>query len=143
MAIWRKRHLPHQGARPHPVALLLLIVSMAACDTGPAPDGPALPYRSMWAELYPATLHAETPSDTLQGAFRFAATAQTVDEARSRWSDFLSEWDPPNGEFEDAMHANLVTWARLERQRVDVLVADPSGLQAVDQQLRALARTYE
>ena len=123
--------------------LLLLIVGLAACGPDGAPDELARPYRSMWAELYPTTLQADTPGETLQGAFRLAAAARTVDEARSRWSNFLSEWDPRSGEFEDAMHANLVTWARLERRRVEVFLADPSELAAVDQQLRALARTYE
>lgn len=123
--------------------LLLLILALAACGPGPAPDEAALPYRSMWAELYPAALQAEPPGDTLQGAFRLAAAARTVDEARRLWSNFLSEWDPPDGEFEDAMHAGLVSWARLERRRVDVFLADPSELAAVDRQLRALAETYE
>jgi hypothetical protein len=123
--------------------LALLVVCLAACDPGGAPDETASPYHSVWAELYPATLRFDTSTDNLQGAFRFAAAARTPPEAQSRWSRFLSEWDPPYGEFEDAMHANLVAWAKLERRRAEVFVNDPADLELIDQQLRALAAQLE
>ena len=97
----------------------------------------------MWSELYPATLQIEYSTDTLQGAFHFAAAAQTPLEAKNQWSTFLAEWDPPNGEFEDSMHANLVAWAKLEQRRVEMLVDDPAELQVINQQLRALVAQLE
>jgi hypothetical protein len=122
---------------------VLLLFSLIACDPGGTPGDAASTFRSMWSELYPATLQIEYSTDTLEGAFRFAAAAQTPLEAKNRWSRFLAEWDPPNGEFEDAMHANLVAWAKLERRRVEVLVGDSAELQLINQQLRALVAQLE
>jgi len=122
---------------------VLLLFTLTACDPGGTPGDTALTYRSMWSELYPATLQIEYSTDTLQGAFHFAAAAQTQLEAQHRWSRFLAEWGPLNGEFEDAMHANLVAWAKLERRRVDVLVTDPAELQLINQQLRDFVEQLE
>jgi hypothetical protein len=122
---------------------VLFLFSLTACDSGGTSGDTVSIYHSTWSELYPATLQAEYSIDTLQGAFRFAAAAQTPLEAKNRWSIFLTEWDPPNGEFEDAMHGNLVAWAILERRRIDVPVDDPAEQQLIDRQLRALVVQLE
>ena len=126
-----------------PPVLVLLLFSLTACDPGGTPGDTASTYRSMWSELYPATLQIEYSTDTLQGAFRFAAAAQTPLEAKNRWSRFLTQWDPANGEFGDGMHANLVAWAKLEQRRADVFVDDPAELQLINRQLRTLAVQLE
>ena len=139
----RSQFLSYLLTKCWPPVFVLLLFSLTACDPGGTPGDTASTYRSMWSELYPATLQIENSTDTLQGGFRFAAAAQTPLEAKNRWSGFLAEWDPPNGEFEDAMHANLVAWAKLERRRVEVLDDDPAELQLINQQLRALAAQLE
>jgi hypothetical protein len=120
-----------------------LFASLTACDPGVTLSDGSSNYRSTWSELYPETLQSEYNTDTLQGAFYFAAAAQTPLEAKNRWSRFLAEWDPPHEEFEDAMHANLVAWAKLERRRVEALANDPAELKIVNQQLRALRAQLE
>lgn len=119
---------------------LCLFGLLAAC-------GPTAPteYRSIWAELYPATLsRPESSEGTLQDAFYRAADADTRAEAAARWTAFLDEWDPgPNG-FEDGMHARFVGWARLEHERLRHLEQnDTTGARAVEERLRALAAQYD
>lgn len=143
---WHAQTLRRPGAqfpghllkRCWPPVFVLLLFGLTACDPGGTLGETHPAYRSIWSELYPATLQIEYSTDTLQGAFRFAAAAQNPLEAKNRWSKFLTEWDPLNGEFEDAMHANLVAWAKLELRRVDALVNDPVELELINQQLLAL-----
>jgi hypothetical protein len=94
--------------------------------------------------LYPDSLHRELPKDTLQGAFYFAAGASTQAVAKQRWANFLSMWKPADGEFEDAMHANLFTWADLEMQRLKYLKQNNhTAVKAVNDKLHELAAEYE
>ncbi len=64
--------------------------------------------------------------------------------AEERWAKFLSGWTPGNGEFEDAMHANLVTWAELELQRLEYMKQNKkSAAEAVNNKLHDLAADFE
>ena len=124
--------------------LLFIVLTLMACnsDDETYKDPPA--YRSMWIELYPDSLRRVLARDTLQGAFYFAAAAESQAAAEQRWAKFLSAWAPDHGEFEDAMHAHLVTWAELEMQRLDYLKQNEhSAMQAVSDKLRELAAEIE
>ena len=126
------------------VALVFVLLTLLACNSADAPLDDTLAYRSMWAELYPDSLHRELSHDTLQGAFFFAVSAESQDAAEERWAEFLSVWTPGNGEFEDAMHANLVIWAELEMQRLEYLKQNKkSAAEAVNHKLRDLGADFE
>jgi hypothetical protein len=119
--------------------LLGLVVLAAGCGTQ---DSAA--YRSIWAELYPATLSPEPTAGTLQGSFFHAAAADTEAAADSGWTAFLTEWEPDENGFEDAMHARFVEWARLERERLRHLERnDSAGAREVEEKLRAIAAEYD
>ena len=127
-----------------PAALVFILLTLLACNSADAPLEDTLAYRSMWAELYPDSLHRELSHGTLQGAFFFAAFADSQAAVEERWAKFLSDWTPGNGEFEDAMHANLVTWAELELQRLEYLKQNnKSAAEAVNNKLRDLAADFE
>jgi hypothetical protein len=114
------------------------VLLITGCGTEDSP-----PYRSIWAELYPATLRTEPPAGTLQGSFYHAAAADTEAVADSRWSAFLAEWEPDESGFEDATHARFVEWARLEQERLHHLERnDSAGAREVEEELRALAAEY-
>lgn len=140
--------LPAQGAVRASVrratVLVLILLTLTACNTdgGAAVDTQA--YRSIWVELYPNSLRQELAEDTLQGSFQRAAAAATVAQAEDRWARFLSAWTPGQGGFEDGMHAHLVTWAELEMKRLQHLKQkDSSATQTVSDQLRRLAAEFE
>jgi hypothetical protein len=60
--------------------------------------------------------------------------------AEARWNKFLSRWSPENGEFEDAMQANLVAWAELEVERLQYLKQhNQPDFEVVSKKLRNLA----
>jgi len=125
-------------------AVVFILLTLPACDPADAPLEDTLAYRSIWAELYPDSLHRKLGHGTLQGAFFFAASADSQAAAEKRWANFLSVWTPENGEFEDAMHANLVTWAELEMQRLESLKHNrKSATEAVSNTLRDLAADFE
>ena len=125
-------------------AFLLILLTLLACNSADAPPEDTLAYRSIWAELYPDSLHRELGHGTLQGAFFFAASAESQAAAEERWAKFLLVWAPENGEFEDAMHANLVTWAELEMERLEYLKQNKkSATEAVSKKLRDLAADFE
>jgi len=125
-------------------ALAFILLTLQACHPAGAPREDTRAYRSIWAELYPDSLHRELEHGTLQGDFFFAASAGSQAVAEARWAKFLSVWTPENGEFEDAMHANLVTWAELEMQRLEYLKQNnQSATEAVSNELRAIAADFE
>lgn len=125
-------------------ALLFILLALLACNPADAPDEERRAYRSVWAELYPDSLRPELAQDTLQGAFFFAAAAESQTAAEERWAKFLSGWSPANGEFEDAMQANLVTWGELEMQRLQYLKQNKkSEIEAASNKLRELAADFE
>ena len=125
-------------------ALVLILVALTACKPDHEPIDNASDYRSIWVELYPGSLRRDLAKDTLQGSFYAAAAAETRTVAEDRWSGFLSAWSPAGGEFEDGMHAHLVTWAELEMQRLRYLKKkDQSAAEAVSKKLRGLAAESE
>ncbi len=127
-----------------PAVLVLALMTLLACTTVDEPIEETLAYRSIWSELYPKTLRRQLAQDTLQGAFYFAAAAESQDAAEERWAKFLSDWAPADAEFEDAMHVYLVTWAELEMQRIQYLKhREQSEADAVSNRLRRLAAEVE
>lgn len=123
---------------------VLILLNLIACNSDEKAFEDPLAYRSMWAELYPDSLRRELPPDTLQGSFYFAAAAESQATAEERWAKFLSAWRPAHGEFEDGMHAHLVTWAELEMQRLQYLKQKKhSEMEAVNNKLRELAADFE
>ena len=107
--------------RMHSAISGLLLVWAAlfviACQTVDDGRAQTVAYRSVWNQLYPASLKQSPDADSLQSRFIHAASAQTLDVAIKRWSSFLGEWRPQNGQFENGMQARLVSWAELEMQR--------------------------
>lgn len=125
-------------------ALVFILLSLTACNSDDMAVEDPLVYRSMWIELYPDSLRRELAQNTLQGAFYFAAAAESQAVAEERWAKFHSAWAPAHGEFEDAMHAHLVNWAELEMQRLYYQKQKKqSAMQAVSDKLRELAAEFE
>ncbi len=127
-------------------ALLLAwaVLFVVACKTLETPTAQPVAYQSVWSQLYPATLNQSANAETLMGGFKYAAATQSLTGARSRWTAFLGEWRPQNGQFEDGLHARLVTWAELEMRRVHLLESgDLAGASQVDDELRNLAKEME
>lgn len=126
------------------MVLVSALLALVACTTGDEPVGNQSSYQSIWSELYPQSLHRELSRDTLQGSFLYAAAAESQSAANNRWTAFLSAWAPADGEFDDAMQANLVSWAELEIERLRYLrQGRPSEMEAVSKRLRALAAEFE
>jgi hypothetical protein len=121
-----------------------MLPALLACNPADQPIEETLAYRSVWAELYPKSLERDLNPKTLQGAFNFAAAAKSRSEAEQRWTQFLSNWKPENGEYEDAMQANLLRWGELEMQRLESLSHNnPSATEAANNRLRSLAAGFE
>jgi len=137
-------HDTYRAAMRYAIALIFSVLILNACNSIDGPDEDTLAYRSIWIELYPDSMRSKLSEDTLQGAFYFAAAANTQATAEQRWAKNLSAWGPAHGEFEDAMHANLVTWADLEMQRLQYLKQkNPTAVKAVNDKLLKLAAEYE
>lgn len=115
-----------------------------ACQTVDDGSAQTVAYRSVWSQLYPASLKQSPDADTMQGCFIHAVSAQTLDVAVKRWSSFLGEWKPQDGQFEDGMHARLVSWAELEMQRTRHLESgNLTSAREVDAELLKFARQME
>lgn len=116
---------------------------VAGCAAPPQEDDTG-GYRSVWADLFPRSLRQEVGSGGPYADFIAAAAVEDAADPRQAWRDFLRRHSPPDGDYEDATHARLVGWARLELDRAASLVAgDEAGAEGVAQRLRALARKIE
>lgn len=128
----------------HTLTLTMFLLILQACVTTDDQVIESLAYHSVWSQLYPGSLRRDLPANSLQGEFLVAATAETPEIADERWTKFLSDWEPPDGAYEDAMHARLVDWAKLEMQRLQHLLRrDPSAMEAVTNKLMKLAAESE
>jgi hypothetical protein len=128
----------------HATTFVFILLTLTACNPNDGPVEDTLAYRSIWVELYPNSLRQKLSQDTLEGAFYFAAAAESQAAAEERWAKFLSAWTPVHGEFEDGMHANLVTWAELEMQRLQYMKQKKqSAMRAVSDKLRKLGAEFE
>ena len=126
------------------LVLILAALFLAACQTVDSNTVQTQTYKSVWRQLYPTTLNQSVTTDSLQGHFRHAASAQTLDTASDQWFLFLSEWKPEDGLFEDGMQARLVDWAELELKRSQFLLDDnPAAAQDIEAELRQLAAEFE
>ena len=107
--------------------LALAVLTGAGCaDAAPQhqpADDARVSYQSVWAALFPDTLTNTGPPGSLQGDFHSAARSRTLAQARTAWAAFLAYHDPPDGFYEDAMHARRCEWARIEVQRLAYLAA--------------------
>ena len=119
--------------------LAVVLLTLAGCAPVEKPADVASAYRSVWAELYPASLAKQPAEGTLYGDFYHAAASQTQTMAERRWERFLSDWMPANGEFEDASHARFVNWAKLEIQRLQYLKQE--NISAAEMTRRELRQT--
>jgi hypothetical protein len=59
---------------------------------------------------------------TLKGDFEWAADSASLQEAASRWEQFLKAHEPRNGEYGDGFHKLHVDGAKLELMRVYYLL---------------------
>lgn len=123
------------------LALTLTLAILSACERGT--DSPAV-YQSVWTQSYPNASNPHLQADTLQGDFQSAASTDSVAEAELRWNRFLTNWSPNNKEFDDAMHAHLVSWAELELERLQHQKKNNlDGARAAQNKLRTLAKQIE
>ena len=107
--------------KPSRILLLLAALAMlSGCvSTTQNTEEVQAPYRSLWAQLYPETLtRAAADEGSLQGRFMSAARSDTPEQSKLLWRQLLKEFDPADGFFEDAMHAHLVKWAKMEMVRL-------------------------
>ena len=96
-----------------------LAATVLGCNPAllPTQDAPGS-YLSVWAQLNPEMLEIASSPGTLLGEFRAAAKARDDQTAARRWQRFVDEFEPQDGYFEDAMHARLVEWAKMELVRL-------------------------
>jgi len=96
-----------------------LAATVLACNPALLPAQDALaPYVSVWAQLNPEVLEIASSPGSLLGEFRAAAKARDDQVAAKSWQQFVDEFDPEDGYFEDGMHARLVEWAKMELVRL-------------------------
>lgn len=79
---------------------------------------PAQPYLSVWAQLNPEVFEAMTQPGSLMGEFQAAARTRDEQSAMRNWQQFVDEFDPEDGYYEDGMHVRLVEWAKMELVRL-------------------------
>ncbi len=118
-----------------------------AFASGPGADQ-ASGYKSVWAKMFPNSLPA-TPAQAerlspIYRNFYAAASSKKLKEATKRWKQFQTQHPAVDGEFEDAVHSHLWTWARSELERCRLIEAgNAAGTAKVEQALRNLAAQIE
>ena len=99
--------------------LFLLAVTALGCLETPAPEKQATdPYVSVWAQLNPDVFESENSPGSLLGEFREVAKVRDDQAALNSWQQFLKEFNPQDGYYEDGMHARFVEWAKMEVVRL-------------------------
>ncbi|MCB1908525.1 MAG: hypothetical protein KDH15_14240 [Rhodocyclaceae bacterium] len=124
--------------------LSALVLGLAACTgSGHTVRGEDA-YRSVWASLFPPSPSPDGGRSPLQQDFASAASSVSQAEAMERWTRFLSDWAPADGQFEDGMQARLVNWAELERERLRYLMrGEDSAAESVSRELHGIATEFE
>jgi hypothetical protein len=111
--------------RPHTFTLILLAaawtlsIAAASSGCGRAQTGGERPAYHRFYSIPPAAI--AQARGTLKGDFDWAAGASTLDEAATRWAEFLRAHEPANGEYEDSFQQNHVRAAQYELMRVQYL----------------------
>jgi hypothetical protein len=67
-------------------------------------------------------VHTPALRGTLEGDFEWAAESSSLQEAASRWEQFLKAHEPSDGEYGDGFHKLHVDGAKLELMRVYYLL---------------------
>lgn len=88
---------------------------------------PPIAYKSVWAELYPATLESGQSAAPMFRDFYEAAKSQRLRTAKRRWQQFEEKYGPVDGGFEDASQERLWKWAELELKRCEYLLDKDSA----------------
>jgi len=101
------------------VALALCAAVVAtACDRRRSTGAAGAGYRPFYSMPAGATPQAR---GTLKGDFDRAMSAPTVDEAATRWTEFLRAHEPADGEYEDGFQRDHVRVAQYELMRIEYL----------------------
>ena len=72
-------------------------------------------------ELYPESKAPKAAPGSIQGDFFSCVQAGSLQEANRKWKNFLSEYVPEDGFYEDAVHIRYVEWAQAEMERIRLL----------------------
>lgn len=118
------------------IIILLALLGLTACATTDNVNTLlSTKYQSVWGKLYPDAILSESNEPSLMSSFNYAAASNTLLDAEFRWKEFLRNWSPSNGEYEDGMHATLIEWGELELRRVHYL---KNGNQPASQEVEEL-----
>jgi hypothetical protein len=104
------------------VALCAAIaVTIPACRND-APEQRAAAASTRYVPLFSRADDRREARGTIRGDFQWASDAATVEDAASRWRNYLTEHNPPGQEYEDSVHASYVHAAQYELARVYYLL---------------------